>query len=131
MQRPLFHLMPQEMVWAEKRRAGLSASQKKELWERWQVRRLPAELRKTLTWDRGLEIAAHKEFSIATECEVQLAAGRWLAGGLGRQRAGWRCAADAGADVLVEESIAQCIGDRRVAEAPGRDIARPRPSNQG
>ena len=35
-----------------------------------QVRRLPAELRKSLTWDRGLEMAAHKEFSIATDVEV-------------------------------------------------------------
>jgi len=35
-----------------------------------QVRRLPAELRKSLTWDRGLEMAAHKEFSIATDVQV-------------------------------------------------------------
>ena len=35
-----------------------------------QVRRLPAELRKSLTWDRGLEMAAHKEFSVATDVQV-------------------------------------------------------------
>ena len=35
-----------------------------------QVRRLPAELRKSLTWDRGLEMAAHKEFSVATDVRV-------------------------------------------------------------
>jgi IS30 family transposase len=35
-----------------------------------QVRRLPAQLRRSLTWDRGLEMAAHKEFSIATDLEV-------------------------------------------------------------
>jgi IS30 family transposase len=35
-----------------------------------QVRCLPAELRKSLTWDRGLEMAAHKEFSIATDIQV-------------------------------------------------------------
>jgi IS30 family transposase len=35
-----------------------------------QVRRLPAELRRSLTWDRGLEMAAHKEFSIATDVTV-------------------------------------------------------------
>ena len=35
-----------------------------------QVRRLPAQLRKSLTWDRGLEMAAHKEFSIATDVNV-------------------------------------------------------------
>jgi IS30 family transposase len=34
------------------------------------VQRLPAELRKSLTWDRGLEMAAHKEFSIATDVKV-------------------------------------------------------------
>src|SRR3990172_122970 len=35
-----------------------------------QVQRLPAELRRSLTWDRGLEMAAHKEFSIATDVLV-------------------------------------------------------------
>jgi len=35
-----------------------------------QVRRLPKELRKSLTWDRGLEMALHKEFSIATNVNV-------------------------------------------------------------
>lgn len=33
-------------------------------------RRLPAELGKTLTWDRGMEMARHKEFSIATDIQV-------------------------------------------------------------
>ena len=35
-----------------------------------QVQRLPAELRKSLTWDRGFEMAAHKEFTIATDVQV-------------------------------------------------------------
>ena len=35
-----------------------------------QVRRLPAELRKSLTWDRGMEMARHKEFSVATDVQV-------------------------------------------------------------
>jgi IS30 family transposase len=35
-----------------------------------QMRRLPAELRRSLTWDRGLELAAHKRFSIATDMQV-------------------------------------------------------------
>jgi transposase, IS30 family len=35
-----------------------------------QVRTLPAELRRTLTWDRGLELARHKAFSIATDVKV-------------------------------------------------------------
>jgi len=35
-----------------------------------QVQRLPAELRKTLTWDRGLEMARHKDFTIATGIDV-------------------------------------------------------------
>src|ERR1044072_6501716 len=34
------------------------------------VRRLPAELRKSITWDRGMEMAKHKEFSIATDVKV-------------------------------------------------------------
>jgi transposase, IS30 family len=34
------------------------------------VRKLPRELRRSLTWDRGLEMAAHKEFTIATDVRV-------------------------------------------------------------
>ena len=35
-----------------------------------QVRRLPLQLRRSLTWDRGMEMARHKEFSIATDVDV-------------------------------------------------------------
>ena len=35
-----------------------------------QVKRLPAVLRKSLTWDRGTELASHKQFSIATDVQV-------------------------------------------------------------
>lgn len=35
-----------------------------------QVRNLPAELRQTLTWDRGMEMAQHKEFTVATDVQV-------------------------------------------------------------
>jgi IS30 family transposase len=35
-----------------------------------QIRRLPAELRKSLTWDRGMEMPAHKEFAVATDVQV-------------------------------------------------------------
>jgi IS30 family transposase len=34
------------------------------------VRRLPAELRRSLTWDRGKEMADHKAFTIATDVKV-------------------------------------------------------------
>ena len=34
------------------------------------IRQLPAELRKSLTWDRGTEMAAHKEFTVATDVQV-------------------------------------------------------------
>jgi IS30 family transposase len=34
------------------------------------IRRLPAELRRSLTWDRGTEMAAHKDFTIATDVDV-------------------------------------------------------------
>lgn len=34
------------------------------------IRRLPVELRRTLTWDRGSEMAAHKDFTIATDVQV-------------------------------------------------------------
>jgi IS30 family transposase len=35
-----------------------------------QVRRLPAELRRSVTWDRGHEMADHAKFTIATEVRV-------------------------------------------------------------
>jgi IS30 family transposase len=34
------------------------------------IRRLPAELRRSLTWDRGSEMSAHKNFTIATDVQV-------------------------------------------------------------
>jgi IS30 family transposase len=35
-----------------------------------QVRKLPATLRRSLTWDRGLEMAKHKTFTVATDVKV-------------------------------------------------------------
>ena len=35
-----------------------------------QVRKLPASLRRSLTWDRGLEMAKHKTFTVATKVNV-------------------------------------------------------------
>jgi IS30 family transposase len=34
------------------------------------VRKLPKQLRRSLTWDRGTEMAHHKEFSLATDVKV-------------------------------------------------------------
>lgn len=35
-----------------------------------QVRKLPKELRRSLTWDRGMEMAQHKRFTVATKVKV-------------------------------------------------------------
>jgi IS30 family transposase len=35
-----------------------------------QVQKLPAALRRSLTWDRGLEMAQHKTFTVATDVKV-------------------------------------------------------------
>jgi IS30 family transposase len=35
-----------------------------------QVRKLPSSLKRSLTWDRGLEMAQHKEFTVATNVQV-------------------------------------------------------------
>ena len=35
-----------------------------------QVQKLPLELRRSLTWDRGLELAQHKQFTVATDVKV-------------------------------------------------------------
>ena len=34
------------------------------------IRKLPAILRQSLTWDRGLEMAKHKTFTVATDVKV-------------------------------------------------------------
>ena len=34
------------------------------------VRKLPAQLRGSLTWDRGVEMAQHKRFTVATDVQV-------------------------------------------------------------
>jgi IS30 family transposase len=34
------------------------------------IRELPAQLRRSLTWDRGSEMAAHKDFTVATDVQV-------------------------------------------------------------
>ena len=34
------------------------------------VRKLPVTLRRSLTWDRGLEMAKHKEFTVAKDVKV-------------------------------------------------------------
>jgi hypothetical protein len=34
------------------------------------VRKLPATLKRSLTWDRGLEVAKHKDFTVATDVQV-------------------------------------------------------------
>lgn len=34
------------------------------------IRRLPAELRRSLTWDRGVELAQHHKFTVATDVKV-------------------------------------------------------------
>ena len=35
-----------------------------------QVQTLPAQLRRSLTWDRGLELADHKQFTVDTGVQV-------------------------------------------------------------
>jgi len=34
------------------------------------IRKLPATLRRALTWDRGLEMARHEDFTVATDVQV-------------------------------------------------------------
>jgi IS30 family transposase len=40
------------------------------------VQDLPADLRRSLTWDRGTELARHKQFTVATDVRVYVATPR-------------------------------------------------------
>ncbi len=44
------------------------------------VRKLPATLKRSLTWDRGLEMAKHKDFTVATDILLVLALKQSLLG---------------------------------------------------
>lgn len=35
-----------------------------------QVRKLPIGLRRSITWDRGMELAQHKKFTVTTNVQV-------------------------------------------------------------
>jgi len=35
----------------------------------WEMTRLPSQLRKTLTWDRGMELAGHKDVAVGTDLD--------------------------------------------------------------
>ncbi len=35
-----------------------------------QVRKLRAELRRSVTWDRGMELAQHKQFTVAADMQI-------------------------------------------------------------
>jgi IS30 family transposase len=78
------------------KRFGLSAEQKIDVWRRWKAGQtlheigraygkdhnsircvvsrhggiVPAVRRRSLTWDRGLEMAKHKDFTVATDVKV-------------------------------------------------------------
>jgi hypothetical protein len=62
------------------------------------ARKLSQEPYKSLTWDRGKEMAGHKRFTLATDTKVdfcvdrlnpQAVCGRWM-----RRIAAWRCRDD-------------------------------------
>jgi IS30 family transposase len=55
-------------------RFGLSAIEKRDVWSRWKagqsLHEIPATLKRSLTRDRGLEMAKHKNFTLATDVKV-------------------------------------------------------------
>jgi IS30 family transposase len=55
-------------------RFGLSAIEKCDVWNRWKagqsLHEIPATLKRSLTWDRGLEMAKHNDFTVATAVKV-------------------------------------------------------------
>jgi hypothetical protein len=97
MQHHLIQIFSQKVVFMTRgRRVKLSANQRMEMWSRWKAGQslhkigrafgkdhvsiqfrlsqhggiVPAARRRSLTWDRGLEMAQHHSFTVATNVKV-------------------------------------------------------------
>jgi IS30 family transposase len=74
------------------------------------ARKLPQELYKSLTWDRGKELAAHKRFTLATDIQVYFC----------DPQSPWR------RDDGLEGGVRQAMALGRFVEMRGRDHGHPR-----
>ncbi len=79
-----------------------------------QVKRLPAELRKSLTWDRGREMAKHKKFSLATSVQVYFRA----------PRSPWQRGSNENTNGLLRQYFPRSLDLREVSQAKLNAVAR-------
>ena len=59
------------------------------------VRHLPATLRLSLTWDRGLEMAEHKEFTVATDVQLHFC----------DPQSPWQCGTNENTNLLLRQNF--------------------------
>ena len=79
-----------------------------------QVKRLPAELRKSLTWDRGREMAKHKKFSLATNVQVYFC----------DPRSPWQRGSNENTNGLLRQYFPRSLDLRDVSQAKLNAVAR-------
>lgn len=78
------------------------------------VRRLPAGLMRTLTWDRGPELAAHARFTIATDVQVYFC----------DPRSPWQRGSNENTNGLLRQYFPRRIDLRQVSQARLTAVAR-------
>jgi IS30 family transposase len=97
-----------------------------------QSQRLPSELYRSLTWDRGKELADHQRLTLATEVEVYFCDPRspWQRGSNENTNRLLRQYLPRGTDLSLHSQAKLSAIARQLNERPPKDLALSNPSRQ-